>query len=267
MAADWEALLLAFLHDPPDKAVEVHGHVARACRYASAALGQSVGNDKLKSTADVLAAVAERFPAPNWDILTVRPVQRELLVKHPLSGVDRRLANCTLDENGVVREVETVLREVGDNRQWRTPGAVAIAGGTTGGLEALVRRPASRHAHPRSHHLAPPRHDHGNEGRGGNWAGSGPPVLFARPRADFHRHCPQRARSVVGQHDPVVADVSSDAAGDRSTRPHGNGLSPARGGSPSWTAGCANRAGSVVASTILTASCAGPHAFRIAFSP
>ena len=40
MQQSWDDLLVAFLHDPPDKALDIRGHVQRACRYASAAVGR-----------------------------------------------------------------------------------------------------------------------------------------------------------------------------------------------------------------------------------
>lgn len=36
---DWNDLLLAYLHDPFDKALSVQGHESRAARYATAAVG------------------------------------------------------------------------------------------------------------------------------------------------------------------------------------------------------------------------------------
>ena len=64
---DWERLLLAFLHDPPDKALDVRGHEQRAARYATAALGREVDSAAIKDAAraaDPLAAAAERLPMP-----------------------------------------------------------------------------------------------------------------------------------------------------------------------------------------------------------
>jgi CRISPR-associated protein Cmr2 len=34
MAVNWSDLLLAYLHDPPDKALSIRGHVPRARDYA-----------------------------------------------------------------------------------------------------------------------------------------------------------------------------------------------------------------------------------------
>ena len=65
---DWEDLLLAYLHDPFDKALAVQGHETRAARYASAALGRDVsrrGLHRLAASADVAAAIADRDPMAN----------------------------------------------------------------------------------------------------------------------------------------------------------------------------------------------------------
>ncbi len=62
---DWEALLLAFLHDPVDKALGIRGHESRAARYATAALDRTVTQAEIKDKAriaDPRAAAAERLP-------------------------------------------------------------------------------------------------------------------------------------------------------------------------------------------------------------
>lgn len=64
---DWEDLLLAYLHDPFDKALDVQRHEQRAAQYASAALAKDVSRrrlHRLAANADVQAAMAERVPAP-----------------------------------------------------------------------------------------------------------------------------------------------------------------------------------------------------------
>lgn len=119
MAADWENLLLAYLHDPPDKALGIHGHVERACRYAGMVLDRTVRYDEMKQFSDVLASIAERLPAPKWETLTVNPVQDGLQVNHPLSGKKRELKDCRLDVEGVSKGISEVLQNMGDNRRWR----------------------------------------------------------------------------------------------------------------------------------------------------
>ena len=60
MPTDWEDVLLAYLHDPPDKPLALAGHVVRAARYAAAVLWRPV--------ADSVLSVAERLPAPVWRV-------------------------------------------------------------------------------------------------------------------------------------------------------------------------------------------------------
>ena len=88
---DWEDLLLAWLHDPFDKALRVQGHESRASRYATAALGREVsrkGLHRLAARADVAAAIAERLPSPTAGTDGVRAVgpMDGLRLTHPTSG-------------------------------------------------------------------------------------------------------------------------------------------------------------------------------------
>ena len=94
MKQDWGDLLLAFLHDPPDKALDVRGHVGRACRYASAALDQPISADAIGGLPDQLASIAERVPMPtagDRGVRAVGPRDDQLTVFHPLSGEPIRL--------------------------------------------------------------------------------------------------------------------------------------------------------------------------------
>jgi len=67
MSANWDALLLAYLHDPPDKALSIRGHVPRARDNAKIAVGGHVSKSVLEeavSEADPLASIIERLPMP-----------------------------------------------------------------------------------------------------------------------------------------------------------------------------------------------------------
>ena len=93
---DWEDLLLAWLHDPFDKALRVQGHESRASRYATAALGREVsrkGLHRLAARADVAAAVAERLPSPTAGTDGIRAVGPTdgLRLIHPTSGASVEL--------------------------------------------------------------------------------------------------------------------------------------------------------------------------------
>jgi CRISPR-associated protein Cmr2 len=109
MSADWKEVALAYLHDPPDKALDLTGHVARAARYASAALGLPVETSQLKHVADAVASVAERLPAPDWRVLTMRPENSTLLVRHPLGGGVSSLPVGAVDEGWVREQVEGLV--------------------------------------------------------------------------------------------------------------------------------------------------------------
>jgi CRISPR-associated protein Cmr2 len=113
MAADWEAVLLACLHDPPDKALDIKGHVGRACRYAGVVLGRPVSGEDLEKHADRVASAVERLPMPtagNQGERAVGPVGGQLSVVHPLSGEGHVLPVPPLDPDRVEETLRTVLR-------------------------------------------------------------------------------------------------------------------------------------------------------------
>src|ERR1022692_2989405 len=91
----WYTLLLAWLHDPVDKAADIRGHVARARRYARAVMGDEIAEADLGGTPDHLASAYERLPMPgkNSGAPYVGPDQDGwLLMYHPLSAERRRVA-------------------------------------------------------------------------------------------------------------------------------------------------------------------------------
>lgn len=61
----WSDALVAWLHDPPDKALSIVDHVSRARRYASAALGDAVTESDMQILSDSLASASERLPMPD----------------------------------------------------------------------------------------------------------------------------------------------------------------------------------------------------------
>ena len=110
MNEPWETLLLAWLHDPVDKAADIRGHFSRALRYAVAILDREVTPAELKGDlADQLASAYERLPMPDardrYEELGVGPVDGRLTVSHPLSAEQREI-EITLNE----REVGEALR-------------------------------------------------------------------------------------------------------------------------------------------------------------
>ena len=98
---DWAQLLLAFLHDPIDKALDDKGHESRAARYASTALARSIDREEIKQTtglADQLAPIAERLPMPaagKHGERAVSPVNGKLSIRHPPGSV--ALFACCLE--------------------------------------------------------------------------------------------------------------------------------------------------------------------------
>jgi CRISPR-associated protein Cmr2 len=107
------ALLCAFLHDPPDKALDIPGHIGRARRYATAALDAPVSDADILADpklADQLASIFERLPMPVAGVGGERAVGADANgmfdVVHPLSATRARIAAGRLDEE----TIEKVLR-------------------------------------------------------------------------------------------------------------------------------------------------------------
>jgi CRISPR-associated protein Cmr2 len=110
MALKWSEVLLAYLHDPPDKALDIRRHVPRARNNARIAVGDSISEKILKDTVsstDPLASLIERLPMPSADAQgerTVGPDHDQLLVIHPLSASKLKLAVPASDDSLVKRE-------------------------------------------------------------------------------------------------------------------------------------------------------------------
>lgn len=119
---DWDQLLLTYLHDPIDKALDIRGHEARAARYASRALGREVSREEIKSEsslADQLAARAERLPMPtagNRGERAVGPDQGRLIVRHPVSAQTDRLEGLAVDETGTLKTIGGIVDGLPDAR-------------------------------------------------------------------------------------------------------------------------------------------------------
>jgi CRISPR-associated protein Cmr2 len=92
------------MHDPPDKALAIRGHVPRASDNARIAAGDHVSKKILEeavSSADPLASSIERFPMPtagDKGERTVGPVNGQLQIFHPLSAASRLLPVPELNE-------------------------------------------------------------------------------------------------------------------------------------------------------------------------
>ncbi len=122
-SVDWERLLLAFMHDPVDKALDISGHESRAARYASVALGRDVDWNEIKSTAgpgDSLAAAAERIPMPTarkQGERAVGPVGGKLWSRHPVSGQQVEIACGSIDEDRVCGVISNIVDGLETPRQ------------------------------------------------------------------------------------------------------------------------------------------------------
>lgn len=118
MSDIWNDLLLAFLHDPPDKALDIRGHEKRAVQYASAAFGFSVTEKDLHGdrSKDQWASMIERLPVPKAGEEgehAVGPEGGELTVFHPLVGNpnDGRASKIQVCQDQE-RVIEETLREL-----------------------------------------------------------------------------------------------------------------------------------------------------------
>jgi CRISPR-associated protein Cmr2 len=120
MSTDWDALLLAYLHDPPDKALSIRGHVPRARDNAKIAVGDHVSKSVLEdavSSADPLASIIERFPMPtagDQGQRAVGPESSQLRIAHPLSATERSLTVPELNDQLVQRERDQLRPIIAD---------------------------------------------------------------------------------------------------------------------------------------------------------
>lgn len=84
---DWQALLIAWLHDPPDKALDIRGHEARARSYIEAVVGNRPDQGELHGLHDQIASAVERLPLPKHDdARAVRFTREQAHCVHPMSG-------------------------------------------------------------------------------------------------------------------------------------------------------------------------------------
>ncbi len=110
-------LLTVFLHDPPDKALDIRGHEQRARRYLSVVLSEDIGRQEAKTQAqlpDQLAAISERIPMPTPGADYSRAIgPREggrFTIAHPLSAATRELNAGVVDEGRLIEVLKNLLR-------------------------------------------------------------------------------------------------------------------------------------------------------------
>lgn len=118
MGTDWQKMLLCYLHDPPDKALDIQGHLRRAARYATIALDREVTESELHHLLeDSRAAIADRLPLPTAGTKGARavgPENDQLTISHPLSGTKHNLLMKNLSEREITREIHELIDGVHD---------------------------------------------------------------------------------------------------------------------------------------------------------
>ncbi|TVS20136.1 MAG: type III-B CRISPR-associated protein Cas10/Cmr2 [Planctomycetaceae bacterium] len=117
MTTNWRDVLIAYLHDPPDKAMQIRGHESRARKYLRVALGDDVSESELKDPSDPLAAIAERLPAPHWETLKVSADECEFVTWHPLSGAEKRLFVSEWSPSDIAGTIEQLVQSIDDTER------------------------------------------------------------------------------------------------------------------------------------------------------
>ncbi|MBF2052774.1 MAG: type III-B CRISPR-associated protein Cas10/Cmr2 [Candidatus Sericytochromatia bacterium] len=93
----WVDLLREYLHDPPDKPLDIKGHASRGRRYAEIAAGRAFSSEEhggAGAWADQRASEIERLPLPHHGgpernfHLAIGPENNQLTVSHPLWSAD-----------------------------------------------------------------------------------------------------------------------------------------------------------------------------------
>jgi len=115
MSGDWNNLLFAFLHDPPDKALRIKGHEERAKKYFQMASHLAPPND-WKDQSDRLASIAERLPMPSAGEKgerAVNPEDGKLTVFHPLSASKSSLTVANVNVELVLEKISEIVEGLG----------------------------------------------------------------------------------------------------------------------------------------------------------
>ena len=123
---DWETLLRVWMHDPVDKALDIKGHVARAKRYTTTALGddtnQAIFPDPDDGLADQLAAIREHLPMPTAGVMgdrAVGPENGSFWTVHPLSGSNINLECPQLNEAAINAAIADIVHGLDESPKSR----------------------------------------------------------------------------------------------------------------------------------------------------
>ena len=219
-------VLVAFLHDPPDKAIQIQGHEARARGYLRVALGDTVSEAELKDVSDSMAAIAERLPSPNWQTLTVSCENGQFRTRHPLSAADKTITIGDWQQSAVRHTIEQMVDGIDDTARrflvlWRKleDELSDKSGAWFRDLPADTRVPD----HTIWQHLDTTAGL--KAAQGGERPGCGLALLFHRPRPVVHRRRTLGAGLVVREHDSRVADLPGNVADHRASGTGVAGLS------------------------------------------
>jgi len=108
VSTDWKLKLIALLHDPPGKALQIGGHEDQAKQLLESVLGAAPDPDRWQRAkhADQIASAADRVNFPEKHLsgpLMVNFRQRPVLC-HPLAGRQLDLGNLQTAEGGQTQE-------------------------------------------------------------------------------------------------------------------------------------------------------------------
>lgn len=122
----WTELLHAWMHDPPDKAIDIKGHEQRAVRYAAAATFMpELQAANLRTIADQRASLADRLPFPSAGEKgerAVGPENGKLRVVHPLSGAEKSIdVPRDTQEDRIIKSIVAIVKPIGDDADRRGP--------------------------------------------------------------------------------------------------------------------------------------------------
>ena len=117
MQTNWENLILAYLHNPPGKALRPGDIQSLSVEYASAALGHSVNSERISSETainDILTSVSNSLSLPE-----VSRGTRKITVAHPLSGEKQviELPEAEIFHQSILDSIAEIASVTSDTRK------------------------------------------------------------------------------------------------------------------------------------------------------